>query len=78
MPAAATSEIVGNGPLDLVYVPGTVSNLDVFWEMPEWARFFSRLAAFSRLILFDKRGTACRIAMSASPRWKSEWTTCAP
>jgi pimeloyl-ACP methyl ester carboxylesterase len=40
-----------------VYVPGFVSNLDVFWEMPQWARFFSRLAAFSRLIVFDKRGT---------------------
>jgi len=50
-------QVVGSGPLDLVYVPGFVSNLDVFWEMPEWARFFSRLATFSRLILFDKRGT---------------------
>ena len=50
-------QVVGSGPLDLVYVPGFVSNLDVFREMPEWARFFSRLAAFSRLILFDKRGT---------------------
>jgi pimeloyl-ACP methyl ester carboxylesterase len=50
-------QVVGSGPLDLVYVPGFVSNLDVFWEMPEWARFFSRLAAFSRLIVFDKRGT---------------------
>ena len=50
-------QVVGSGPLDLVYVPGFVSNLEVFWEMPEWARFFSRLAAFSRLIVFDKRGT---------------------
>jgi len=50
-------QVVGGGPLDLVYAPGFVSNLDVFWEMPEWARFFSRLAAFSRLIVFDKRGT---------------------
>jgi class 3 adenylate cyclase len=50
-------QIVGKGPLDLVFVPGFVSNLDLFWEMPQWADFFSRLAAFSRLILFDKRGT---------------------
>jgi class 3 adenylate cyclase len=50
-------QIVGTGPLDLVFVPGFVSNLDLHWEMPEWADFFSRLAKFSRLILFDKRGT---------------------
>jgi pimeloyl-ACP methyl ester carboxylesterase len=50
-------QVVGTGPIDLVFVPGFVSNIDLFWEMPEWANFFSRLAAFSRLILFDKRGT---------------------
>jgi pimeloyl-ACP methyl ester carboxylesterase len=50
-------QVVGAGPVDVVFVPGFVSNFDLFWEMPEWANFFSRLAAFSRLILFDKRGT---------------------
>jgi len=50
-------QVVGDGPLDLVFVPGFVSNVDFWWEEPEWADFFSRLAAFSRLILFDKRGT---------------------
>jgi len=50
-------QIVGDGPLDLVFVPGFVSNVDLFWETREWAQFFTRLAAFSRLILFDKRGT---------------------
>ena len=50
-------QVVGGGPLDLVYVPGFVSNIELFWEIPEWVQFFSRLAAFSRLILFDKRGT---------------------
>lgn len=50
-------QVVGNGPFDLVFVPGFVSNIELFWEMPEWADFFTRLAAFSRLILFDKRGT---------------------
>ena len=50
-------QVVGSGPLDLVFVPGFTSNIDLFWEMPEWADFFSRRAAFSRLILFDKRGT---------------------
>jgi pimeloyl-ACP methyl ester carboxylesterase len=41
----------------LVFVPGFVSNLDLWWEEPVWTNFFSRRAAFSRLILFDKRGT---------------------
>jgi pimeloyl-ACP methyl ester carboxylesterase len=50
-------QVVGEGPRDLVLVPGWVSNLEVFWEEPTMARFLQRLASFSRLILFDKRGT---------------------
>jgi pimeloyl-ACP methyl ester carboxylesterase len=50
-------QVVGEGPLDLVYVPGWVSHLDLNWEEPTYARFLERLASFSRLILFDKRGT---------------------
>jgi class 3 adenylate cyclase len=50
-------QVVGDGPLDIVFVPGFVSNLDVTWENPRNAEFYERLARFSRLILFDKRGT---------------------
>lgn len=50
-------QAVGDGPRDLVLVPGWVSNIEVFWEEPHAARFFERLSSFSRLILFDKRGT---------------------
>jgi pimeloyl-ACP methyl ester carboxylesterase/class 3 adenylate cyclase len=50
-------QVVGNGPIDLVIVPGWVSNIEAFWEEPNYARFFRELASFSRLILFDKRGT---------------------
>jgi pimeloyl-ACP methyl ester carboxylesterase len=50
-------QVVGEGPRDLVLVPGWVSNVEVFWEEPSVVRFFTRLASFSRLILFDKRGT---------------------
>ena len=50
-------QVIGDGPLDLVYVPGWVSNIEAMWEEPAMARFLHRLAAFSRLILFDKRGT---------------------
>ena len=50
-------QVLGNGPIDLVFVMGWVSHLDYFWENPEFAHFLNRLASFSRLILFDKRGT---------------------
>ena len=49
--------VVGESPLDLVVVPGWVSNLEAAWEDPDHADFYRRLAGFSRLILFDKRGT---------------------
>ena len=50
-------QVVGDGPVDLVYVPGWVSHVELAWELPDLARGFERLASFSRLILFDKRGT---------------------
>ena len=50
-------QVVGQGPFDLVFVPGFISNLDVAWEEPHRARVWTRLAAFARLIMFDKRGT---------------------
>ncbi|MEX2211443.1 MAG: adenylate/guanylate cyclase domain-containing protein [Gaiellaceae bacterium] len=50
-------QVVGDGPFDLLYVPGWVSHVEEGWEEPSVARFLSRLASFSRLILFDKRGT---------------------
>jgi class 3 adenylate cyclase/pimeloyl-ACP methyl ester carboxylesterase len=49
-------QVIGEGPIDLVYSPGIWSNLDVMWEWPAWTRYLERLAAFSRLILFDMRG----------------------
>ncbi|MBC7909768.1 MAG: alpha/beta fold hydrolase, partial [Pyrinomonadaceae bacterium] len=50
-------QVIGDAPLDLVFVMGWVSHLEYFWEEPSFARFLARLASFSRLILFDKRGT---------------------
>jgi pimeloyl-ACP methyl ester carboxylesterase/class 3 adenylate cyclase len=50
-------QVVGDGPLDLVFVPGWLSHLELAWEEPLQARFLRRLASFSRLILLDKRGT---------------------
>jgi pimeloyl-ACP methyl ester carboxylesterase len=50
-------QVAGDGPLDLVYVPGWISNVELNWEEPTQAHVLERLARFSRLILFDKRGT---------------------
>jgi pimeloyl-ACP methyl ester carboxylesterase len=50
-------QVIGDGPLDLLFIPAFVSHLDLYWAAPETAAFFRRLASFSRLILFDKRGT---------------------
>ena len=50
-------QVVGDGPIDLLFVPGFVSHLEASWQSPELSAFFERLALFSRLIIFDKRGT---------------------
>ena len=62
-------QVVGDGPPDLVYVPGWISHLDLHWEQPLLQRFLSRLASFSRLIIFDKRGIGLSdpVADSAMP-----------
>jgi pimeloyl-ACP methyl ester carboxylesterase len=49
--------VVGEGDLDLLWIAGFVSNVELAWEEPLLARYLNRLARFSRLILFDKRGT---------------------
>jgi pimeloyl-ACP methyl ester carboxylesterase/DNA-binding CsgD family transcriptional regulator len=49
--------VVGQGSLDIVLVPGFLSNLDVLWEQPGYARLVKRLCAFARVIAFDRRGT---------------------
>ena len=60
-------QVVGQGSLDLVFVPGFMSNLEVHWEDPGYSRLLRRLAAFSRLILFDKRGTGLSDRVDAAP-----------
>jgi pimeloyl-ACP methyl ester carboxylesterase/class 3 adenylate cyclase len=50
-------QVVGEGPIDVVYVPGWISNVELNWEEPSYARFLRRMASFSRVIMFDKRGT---------------------
>ena len=49
-------QVVGDGRVDLVWAYGLASNVEVFWEEPSLVAFFRRLAEFTRLILFDRRG----------------------
>ena len=50
-------QVVGDGPVDLLVVPGFISHLDLSWAMPSVTAMYRRLASFSRLILYDKAGT---------------------
>jgi pimeloyl-ACP methyl ester carboxylesterase/class 3 adenylate cyclase len=50
-------QVLGSGAIDLVFVPGFVSNVEAVWDFTDHANFLRRLASFCRLIIFDKRGT---------------------
>jgi class 3 adenylate cyclase/alpha-beta hydrolase superfamily lysophospholipase len=48
-------QVVGDGPVDVVWVPGFVSHVEILWELPLWRRLLDRLGAFARVVIFDKR-----------------------
>ena len=60
-------QVVGEGPFDLVFVPGFVTHVELRWRVPSFARGLDALASFSRLILFDKRGTGMSDRVSGAP-----------
>jgi len=60
-------QVVGDGPIDLVLVLGFATHLELQWEGPPLARFFERLSAFTRLIVFDRRGTGLSDPVSEVP-----------
>jgi pimeloyl-ACP methyl ester carboxylesterase/DNA-binding CsgD family transcriptional regulator len=66
-PVNVAYQVVGEGPSDLILVPGFVSHVEVAWEQPRLARFLNRLASFARLIVFDKRGTGMSDPVAAPP-----------
>ena len=66
-PVSIAYQVVGDGAIDLVLVPGFVSHVEVAWEEPRLARFLTRLASFSRLIVFDKRGTGMSDPVASPP-----------
>jgi class 3 adenylate cyclase len=68
-------QVLGEGPIDLLYFYGLGNHIDLSWDIPESAKFHERLASFSRLIMFDRRGTGASdaVAHGAIPTWE-EWT----
>jgi pimeloyl-ACP methyl ester carboxylesterase len=60
-------QVVGDGPIDLVLVLGFATHLDLQWEAPPIARFLERLGSYSRLIVFDKRGTGLSDPVNEAP-----------
>ena len=60
-------QVAGEGPFDLVLVPGWVSHVENAWEEPSFARFLHRLTSFCRLILLDRRGTGLSDPVATSP-----------
>src|SRR5688500_15147103 len=60
-------QVLGDGASDLIVLPGFISHLECAWEEPSFARFLRRLASFSRLILFDKRGSGLSDPVVGAP-----------
>ena len=66
-PVHVAYQVFGDGPVDLVLVPGFVSHLDVWWGEPAHARWLRRLGQSARVILFDKRGTGLSDRVDRQP-----------
>ena len=58
-------QVFGNGPVDLVIIPGFISNIEHYWDWPEAARWLNHLAGRARVIMFDKRGTGLSDRLAA-------------
>ena len=60
-------QVFGSGPNDLVFVPGFISHVENYWDHADLARWLLRLAAFARVIMFDKRGTGLSDPVAQAP-----------
>jgi pimeloyl-ACP methyl ester carboxylesterase len=65
---ALAYQVVGQGPVDVLYVPNFTSNVDWNWESPSYRHMLNRLASFARLIVYDRRGWGCSDRLSPGPR----------
>ena len=60
-------QIFGEGPVNFVFVPGFISQIENYWDEPGFARWLRRLGSFARVVLFDKRGTGLSDRLSELP-----------
>jgi class 3 adenylate cyclase len=60
-------QVIGEGPIDVVYVPAWISQIEHYWQHPRVTRYFQRLSSFSRLIMFDRRGTGLSDPVHRAP-----------
>jgi class 3 adenylate cyclase len=60
-------QVVGDGPFDVVFVPGYVTHLELAWKLPGFASFLSDIGSYARLIKFDKRGTGMSDPVVGAP-----------
>ena len=60
-------QVFGEGEIDLVFFPGFVSNIEIYWEQPLFARWLRKLGSFARVITFDKRGTGLSDRLDVLP-----------
>jgi pimeloyl-ACP methyl ester carboxylesterase len=68
-------QVIGDGPVDLLWIPGYQGNIEVMWEQPLVAAFFSKLAAFARVIVHDRRATGLSDRATSLPDLETRWTT---
>jgi class 3 adenylate cyclase len=64
-------QVIGDGPMDLVIVPGWLSHIDLLWADPGWVTFVGELASFARVVIYDKRGTGLSDPVEAVPTLES-------
>ena len=60
-------QVFGDGPAELLVIPGWVSNVDQFWQHPKSRAFFSALSKFARVAIYDKPGTGASDPVDATP-----------
>ena len=71
-------QVMGDGPIDIILVPGIVSHVEFLHEFPGYTGFLRRLATFARVVTFDKRGQGVSDGIREPPRLSSVSTTSAP
>jgi pimeloyl-ACP methyl ester carboxylesterase len=69
-------QVFGEGPVNLVFAPPFVSNVENYWDEPDFARWLLRLASYTRVVMFDKRGTGMSDRAAELPGLDQLWTTC--